>query len=56
MLAGPFEAHGLVETLSGFIVLPYTKPNFAQSLVPGSFEGLIDQRVPSPWRLKSDRT
>ena len=41
MLAGPFEAHGLVETLGGLIVLPYAQPDFAQSLVPGSFEGLI---------------
>ena len=43
MLAGPFEAHGLVETLSGFIALLYAQPDFAQIPVPGSFEGLIDQ-------------
>ena len=44
MLAGPFETHGLVETLGGIIVLPYAQPDFAQALVSGTFEGSIDQQ------------
>jgi len=44
VLPGSFEAHGLVETLGGLIVLPYAQPDFAQALVSGTFEGSIDQQ------------